>query len=72
MDKKYVENLKEVCVKLVRILDAYEGGTAIMSNQGQALDGYSALANFISIAKKARCLTASDTKEKANENNTQA
>ena len=50
-------NEKEICKSLVEILDAYEGGVSLVSNQGQAMDGYSALANFISVAEKARHLT---------------
>ena len=44
--------------KLVRVLNAYEGGDALVSNQGQAMDGYSALANFKAIAEQARDLLA--------------
>ena len=44
--------------KLVLTLDAYEGRDALVSNQGQAMDGYSALANFKSIAEEARDLLA--------------
>ena len=40
--------------ELIRILDAYEGSSPQFSNQGQALDGYSALANFIALAEAAR------------------
>jgi len=54
-------NEKEICVKLVRTLNAYENGTVLISNQGQALDGYSALHEFISIAENARHLLASDS-----------
>ena len=45
---------KEIIQDLVDILDAYEGGAELASNQGQAMDGYSALANFVDIAEKAR------------------
>ncbi len=44
----------EIVEKLVRIIDVYEGGDALFSNQGQAMDGYSALAEFVSLAKIAR------------------
>ena len=47
-------NEKEIVVKLINILDCYEGGTEIVSNQGQSLDGYSALANFVELARKAK------------------
>ena len=38
---------------LVYIRKAETGGTPLVSNQGQALDGYSALANYQAIADKA-------------------
>lgn len=46
---------------LVRVLDAYENKTQLYSNQGQALDGYSALANFLDIAERARNLRNTET-----------
>ena len=54
--EEYVDKMAkdEIIDKLVELLDAYEGGTATISNQGQAMDGYSALANFVSIAKRAK------------------
>lgn len=39
---------------LIRILNAYENGKDLISNQGQALDGFSALAEFVGLATKAR------------------
>ena len=48
------EQDKRTVKKLIKILDMYEGKTSLISNQGQALDGYSALAEFISIAEEAR------------------
>ena len=44
--------------RIVQVLDAYEGGCGLVSNQGQAMDGYSALANFKAIAEDARDLLA--------------
>ena len=44
----------EIVEQLVKILDAYERKTPLISNQGQALDGFSALSNFVNLAKKAR------------------
>jgi len=38
--------------EMIRILNAYEGGDELISNQGQALDGYSALANFVELARR--------------------
>lgn len=42
--------------ELINVLYAYENKNNIFSNQGQALDGYSALANLLSIANKAKDL----------------
>ena len=44
---------KKIFKQFVNILDAYENKGTLTSTQGQALDGYSALANFINIAKEA-------------------
>ena len=46
--------VRQLLVDIVNILDAYEGQTELISNQGQAMDGYSALANFVSVAKRAK------------------
>ena len=46
--------LERIMDDLVRVVNAYEGKGALFSCQGQGMDGYSALANFIEIAKKAR------------------
>ena len=46
---------------IVKIINAYEEKNSLLSCQGQGMDGYSALANFLSIAKKARELYANDT-----------
>ena len=43
-----------ICNELIKVLDAYEGKKALVSCQGQAMDGYTTLANFIEIAKEAR------------------
>lgn len=45
---------EKLLVDLVDVLLAYEGGAPTISNQGQSLDGYSALSNFVDIAKRAR------------------
>jgi len=49
---------KSMCAELVVIEDALSGGSVQFSNQGQALDGYSALATFRYVADKARILLA--------------
>lgn len=43
---------EELLISVVDILKAHEGRNELISNQSQAMDGYSALANFISIAKE--------------------
>jgi len=51
MGKTTNVNLKDEFVKiiddLIIILDAYEGKKELVSNQGQALDGHSALAKKV-------------------------
>lgn len=47
-------DFRALCVELVRIADALDRGTPLIRNQGQALDGYSALAAFRAIANRAR------------------
>ncbi len=49
-----ITTINDILDDLVNTLDAYENKSKVFSNQGQSLDGYSALANFISIAEKAR------------------
>ena len=45
---------RSLCVDLVRIIDAMDGGNPSIANQGQALDGFSAPANFRALADVAR------------------
>jgi hypothetical protein len=49
---------KQLCVELVRVADALDGRTPLTSNQGQALDGYSSLAQFRYVADRARTALA--------------
>ena len=52
-------SLKEqdtICAELVAIEDALSGGSVQLSNQGQAMDGYAALAAFRAVAEKARAV----------------
>ena len=51
-------NYKALCAELVVIEDAMSGGSVQLSSQGQALDGYAALAAFRYIAAKARIALA--------------
>lgn len=37
---------------LVKIHEAYHNGDEVVANQGQALDGFSALANYDDIARR--------------------
>ena len=52
----FLVDLSVVVRDLVDVLEAAEGGRKVVSNQGQALDGYSELANYRAVAKKARIL----------------
>jgi hypothetical protein len=45
---------KQLCAELISIEDALSSGNVQFSNQGQALDGYSALAAFRDVAARAR------------------
>jgi len=47
-------DFRALCAELVAIEDALSGGSVQFSNQGQALDGYSALAAFRDVADRAR------------------
>jgi hypothetical protein len=49
---------RALCAELVIIEDAMSGGSVQLSSQGQALDGYAALAAFRYIAAKARIALA--------------
>ena len=51
--------------KLIHTLNLYEDGTVLVGNQGQALDGYSALTEFIEIAKQAKTAGPDPTIEQA-------
>ena len=54
---------RAMCAELVAIEDALSGGSVQFSNQGQAIDGYSALATFRYVADKARILLAQQEPE---------
>lgn len=56
LDSSCVTSPLSVCRELVSVLDAYDGQKPLISCQGQAMDGYSALANFVDIAKRARAV----------------
>lgn len=45
---------RSLCIDFVRVADALDGGKPSAANQGQALDGFSALANFRALADVAR------------------
>ena len=57
------EPYRALCAELVVIEDALSDGSVQFSNQGQALDGYSALATFRCVADKARILLAQQEPE---------
>jgi len=52
------EELK-ILEQLTDVLDAYKGQNSLIGCQGQGMDGYSALANFVAIAEKAQALLKS-------------
>ena len=54
---------RAMCAELVAIEDALSGGSIQFSNQGQGIDGYSALATFRYVADKARILLAQQETE---------
>ena len=56
LDKKSMIAYLEIIRKLIYTLDCYDGGEPLISNQGQSLDGYSALANFVELAREAKAL----------------
>lgn len=45
---------KHLVTQLIDVLNVYEGHRTLFACQGQSMDGYSALANFLDIAKKLR------------------
>ena len=49
-----VQCLDEYMKQFLFILSAYENKKALVSGQGQAMDGYSALANFLDVARRAK------------------
>jgi hypothetical protein len=53
-------NFKALCAELVHIANALDGKNALISNQGQAMDGYSALAAFRDVADRARAALAAE------------
>ena len=57
------DSYRAMCAELVAIEDALSGGSVQFSNQGQAIDGYSALATFRYVADKARILLAQQEPE---------
>ena len=53
-------DFRALCVELVRIADALDSGRPLAGNQGQSLDGYSALASFRDVANRARVILADE------------
>jgi len=53
-------DFRALCAELVAIEDALSSGSVQFSNQGQALDGYSALATFRDVADRARAALAAE------------
>lgn len=46
------EQLQAMIDALIRVKQCADGGTELVSNQGQGMDGYSELANYRAIIKK--------------------
>ena len=46
------KKLRTAMDALVRVKQCADGGTELVSNQGQALDGYSELANYRSVIER--------------------
>ena len=55
-------DFRALCAELVAIEDALTGRALVSANQGQALDGFSALAHFRDIADRARAALARQTR----------
>lgn len=49
-----MQSEKDLLEDMINVLRAYEGKIELIANHGQVLDGYSALASFVGIAKEAR------------------
>lgn len=54
---------KNLLSDLVDVLDAYEGRRPTFANQGQAMDGYAALAAFVDLAQRAKRHTEQRSEE---------
>ena len=46
--------LREALERIISVADAYTGKGQLVANQGQAMDGYSALYNFVGEADNAK------------------
>jgi hypothetical protein len=53
---KETKELIDIINNLIRVLDAQKEGTLLLTNQGQALDGYSALANYNSLVEELKLI----------------
>jgi hypothetical protein len=65
-DKDQLEKLNKYQVvidNLTEVINAYEGKASVYGTQGQAMDEYSALANFVHIASEARDLKTTYAEE---------
>lgn len=55
--------LKDIIMAIIRVEDCLSSGTELTSNQGQALDGFSALANFRDLAWKLKKQSSGKTRK---------
>jgi hypothetical protein len=65
-DKDQLEKLNKyqaVIDNLTEVINAYEGNASVYGTQGQAMDEYSTLANFVHIASEARDLKTTYAEE---------
>jgi hypothetical protein len=67
MQKNKFLDIEEIIQQLISILDCYEGKIPLISNQGQAMDGYSALANFLNLAREVKLQTLKENEERKKE-----
>jgi hypothetical protein len=59
--------IRDLCIEMTRIEEAMGAGRALASNQGQALDGFSALAAFRDVAARARTALEAEQQELSDE-----
>ena len=56
MNYSNAQRERKILEALSFLLEAFESKTPYLANQGQALDGFSALANFLDISRRGQTL----------------